>query len=108
MFIYVQAIDFHGKLLKIEVEPNELAGSLKDKVNNELGGDLPEDLIHTLSYVGIPLECNRTLDSYNIRESSLLYLGRNLPYPYGIGQTQSQSSPIVQAMPPGPYEINWL
>lgn len=112
MFIYVQALDFNGRLLKIEVDSQELAGSLKDKVNQQLGGDLPDELLHTLSYVGIPLECNRALDSYNIRESSLLYLGRHLPYPYGAPTAQSQPSssvvqPIVQVIPPGPYEVIW-
>lgn len=110
MFIYIQALDFNGKLLKVEVDQQESAGSLKDKVNHELGGDLPDELLHTLSYVGIPLECNRSLDTYNIRESSLLYLGRHLPYPYG-SPTQSQQphspQPLVQVVPPGPYEVIW-
>jgi hypothetical protein len=80
MHVFVQALD-HNRLLKIQVEPNELVKSLKSKINTELGGNEPEDLIDSLSYLGVKLSCHQPLSAYNIRESSLLYIGRSLIKP---------------------------
>jgi hypothetical protein len=81
MYVYVQALDY-GRLLRIQVEPNELVRSLKAKIDYELGGNQPEDIIDSLNYLGVTLDCSTPLSAYGIRESSLLYMGRSLQYQY--------------------------
>jgi hypothetical protein len=77
MFVYVQALDY-GRLLRVEAEPHELVRSLKAKVDYELGGNIPEEIIDSISYLGVTLDCSTPLSAYNIRDSSLLYMGRQL------------------------------
>jgi hypothetical protein len=119
--------------VRVEVEPNEPVESLKDKLAQELGGDVPEEFLNTLSYVGVPLENERDLSSYKLRESSLLYLGRT-PY-YSLpnsasgslshasnsninggntlsgsqqaAQSQQQQQPAGSQPTTGPYEVVW-
>lgn len=120
MFVYVQAMDY-GRLLKIEVEPNELVSSLKDKIDQELGGDQPEDIIESLNYLGVTLDSNTPLSGYNIRDSSLLYMGRSLenqyPQPVAsvpqiqpmqqIPQYQMQQYPYQHPMQANNYPVRW-
>lgn len=102
MLVYVQALDY-GKLLRINVESNEEVQSLKSKIEYELGDDVPEEIMDTISYLGVPLDSNSQLSTYNIRDSSLLYMGRVLIYqnPYQSmypqqQQQQSQQQPQIQ------------
>ena len=95
MFVYVQALDF-GRLLRIQVEQNELVRSLKAKIDYELGGNQPEEIIDSLNYLGITLDCSTPLSTYGIRDSSLLYMGRSLIYP-----KPGAAAPVpVSAVPP--------
>lgn len=93
MFIYVQASDY-DRFLRLDVEPDELVRSVKAKINQELGGNVPEEVIDSLNYVGITLDCSTPLRNYGIEESSLLYIGRN---PHAPFQAQSQQQAPIQA-----------
>jgi hypothetical protein len=99
MFIYVQASDY-DRFLRIDVEPDELVRNLKAKINQELGGNVPEDVIDSLNYVGITLDCSTPLRNYGIEESSLLYIGRN-PHAGYIQQAPSATAigPALSAQP---------
>ncbi|RNA12028.1 hypothetical protein BpHYR1_046563 [Brachionus plicatilis] len=74
MFVYVQVSD-SGRLLKIECDPNDLVSTLNSKVSKELGICQSEENLNLLNYLGTSLDSNFKLKDYNIRESSLLYLG---------------------------------
>lgn len=98
MYVYVQALDY-GRLLRIQVEPNELVRSLKAKIDYELGGNQPEDIIDSLNYLGVTLDCSTPLSSYGIRESSLLYMGRSLQYQYPKATQPPQPQQQFQVQP---------
>ncbi|CAF0943189.1 unnamed protein product [Brachionus calyciflorus] len=96
MFVYAQVAD-NGKLLKVECDPNDLVSSLKEKINYELGVVQPDDN-QSLNYLGAPLDSSLPLCAYNIRESSLLYLGQTSYSP-----VSSQSPTQSQQYPPMAY-----
>ena len=99
MFVYVQALDY-GRLLRIQVEPNELVRSLKAKIDYELGGSQPEAILDSLNYLGITLDCSTPLSTYGIRESSLLYMGNSLSrQPPGQVPTANNQFPQYQQYP---------
>lgn len=95
MYVYVQALDF-GKLLKIQVESTELVRSLKAKIDYELGGNVPEDIVDSLNYLGVTLDCSTPLSAYGIRDSSFLYMGRQLQYQYQSYQNPLQNNQVQQ------------
>ena len=108
MFVYVQALDY-GRLLRIQVEPDELVRSLKTKIDFELGGNQPEEMLDSLNYLGIQLDCGTALSVYGIRESSLLYMGHSLRQPPGqvpfpTSQFTHQQYPNYQAQPQQIYQ----
>lgn len=129
MYVYVQVTNYSDRIVRIEVEPQEPVASLKDKLSAELGGDVSAEAFDTLNYVGIILQNERELGSYNIRESSLLYLGRSpysflLPSPAasavgagpaaasgalsgGSNSNLPNNQPAISAPTPGPYEVVW-
>lgn len=96
MFIYVQASDY-DRFLRLDVEPDELVRNVKAKINAELGGNVPEDVIDTLNYVGITLDCSTPLRNYGIEESSLLYIGRN-PHAAYIQNGQAAAPSVAPAL----------
>ena len=98
MFIYVQASDY-DRFLRLDVEPDELVRNVKAKINAELGGKVPEDVIDTLNYVGITLDCSTPLRNYGIEESSLLYIGRNPHAGYVQPGGQTAAAPALSAQP---------
>jgi hypothetical protein len=99
MFVYVQALDY-GRLLRIQVEQNELVRSLKAKIDYELGGSQPEAILDSLNYLGITLDCSTPLSTYGIRESSLLYMGNSLSrQPPGQVPTANTQFPQFQQYP---------
>jgi hypothetical protein len=69
---------------------------LKSKIDYELGGNIPEDIIDSINYLGVTLDCSTPLSQYGIRDSSFLYMGRQLQYQYGSYPTPQ---PVVQQQP---------
>ena len=75
---------------------------MKSKIDYELGGNIPEDIIDSINYLGVTLDCSTPLSQYGIRDSSFLYMGRQLQYQYGSYPTPQ---PVVQQQqPPAPVQ----
>lgn len=87
MFVFVQAVNF-GKLLKIEIDSQDLVRDLKSKIVEDLGGNVSQDELHTLNYLGNTLDCETPVSAYHIKNSSLLYMGDN-----SVAQQQPQTQP---------------
>ena len=80
MHVLVEALD-HNTTLESPVEPYELVSSVKQKINQRLGGNVPEDVIDTLNYKGTTLSCGQPLSVYGIKHKSTLKFGSSLLKP---------------------------
>ena len=97
MNIYVNAIDY-GKVLTIPAEPNELVRSIKAKINQQMNGIVPEEIIDSLNYAGQTLDCSTPLSAYGIGNGAWLNMAKSL-----IPPGAPQPPPQQQVFQPQPY-----
>ena len=77
MQIKVNHLDLNT-ILSIDAEPNELVRSIKAKIDKELGGNHPEEIIDSLNFNGTTLDCSTPLSAYGIVDASVLKMGKAL------------------------------
>ncbi len=77
MQIKVKHLDL-DKVLTLDAEPNELVRSIKAKIDRELGGNHPEEIIDSLNFNGKTLDCSTPLSAYGIVDNSKLEMGKDL------------------------------
>jgi hypothetical protein len=95
--IYVRAPEY-DRVLKLRVKPTDTVLSVKKTINKELGGNVPEDYIDSINYVGVVLSCKQQLKYYGIGHHAMLHM--NDPKKKKTKKKTSRTSATPEIMRP--------